>query len=396
MSLSCSALSETNGLIVTRPRIYIPRRRLTDQPPVAHRHDPWRRLVAWRMASERHHALDFLRGLAALAIAIYHWLTWNAGIELPSIGAFGVYIFFCLSSLTMMIVYGHVFDERIERAKLVAFARNRAARLLPLLAAVAMGWLAVSFREFGFSVAAILRAILTGTGLMALSTPGFTSFATGTWSLGIELQFYVVLPTLVLFVSKASIRTLIVAIACLVAGQQIYLLLLDPIPPASEWHYYVAPITFAPFFMAGFVIFRLGGKRFAGALPLSLFALTGLALFSVLWPIPIRVAGAPFLTLSFVAMAAVYFANRATVPAALVPGAVLLGDLSYAVYLTHPFTNIATNIAMKLVGIDGQLRLFVFIPATLAIAAAVYFSFERPLRDRLRSRPRQDTLATLP
>ena len=107
-------------------------------------------------------------------------------------------------------------------------------------------------------------------------------------------------------------------------------------------------------------------------------------------------AGLPFLVLSVIAMAAVYFANRASVPASLTPVAVALGDLSYAVYLTHPFTNIATNVVSRMIGIEGGWRLAAFIPASIIVAGTVYYFFERPLRDRFRARRQKDAPATLP
>jgi peptidoglycan/LPS O-acetylase OafA/YrhL len=56
--------------------------------------------------AERNHGLDLLRGLAAFGIVVYHYLYMAHGIRVESLGTFGVYLFFMLSGLTMMLVYG--------------------------------------------------------------------------------------------------------------------------------------------------------------------------------------------------------------------------------------------------------------------------------------------------
>jgi peptidoglycan/LPS O-acetylase OafA/YrhL len=55
-------------------------------------------------AGDRNHGLDLLRGLAALGIATFHFLA-DVGVDIQSLGTFGVYVFFVLSGLTMMLVY---------------------------------------------------------------------------------------------------------------------------------------------------------------------------------------------------------------------------------------------------------------------------------------------------
>src|SRR5437016_1429365 len=86
----------------------------------------------------RHYPLDLLRGLAALGVAAYHFLASSGGTELQSLGTFGVYLFFALSALTMMMVYSHVFSKAIAVADLKSFYWNRISRILPLLAIVSL------------------------------------------------------------------------------------------------------------------------------------------------------------------------------------------------------------------------------------------------------------------
>jgi len=65
------------------------------------------------LGHERSHGLDLLWGLAALGIAVYHFLYVAHGIAVESLGTFGVYLFFVLSGVTMMLFYGSTFSSAI-------------------------------------------------------------------------------------------------------------------------------------------------------------------------------------------------------------------------------------------------------------------------------------------
>lgn len=60
--------------------------------------------------SGRLHNLDYLRGLAASGIMIYHYSMWTNGhADIDSficrVGVYGVSIFYVLSGLTLFVVY---------------------------------------------------------------------------------------------------------------------------------------------------------------------------------------------------------------------------------------------------------------------------------------------------
>ncbi|MFW6525104.1 acyltransferase family protein [Acinetobacter baumannii] len=84
---------------------------------------------------KRFESLDWLRGLMAFAIMIYHLTGWTlfhpeAGSVLGNFGIYGVSIFFVLSGLSMGIVYNNYIKN--FQTGLVFFVR-RLFRLLPLL-----------------------------------------------------------------------------------------------------------------------------------------------------------------------------------------------------------------------------------------------------------------------
>ena len=80
--------------------------------------------------------LDYLRGLAAFGIMLYHYTLWTKGLQssadfLGRVGVYGVAIFYILSGLTLSYVY----SDRLKftAADLWDFAKKRIFRILPLL-----------------------------------------------------------------------------------------------------------------------------------------------------------------------------------------------------------------------------------------------------------------------
>lgn len=167
----------------------------------------------WRLGHRP--ALDGLRGVAVLLVVACHVLdTWH--VRFHALGAAGVCVFFVLSGflITSLLV-----EERAAHGsvRLGRFFRNRALRLFPALAVVA---LVVTTYE-----------VLTGTGSLAMLTPvalyvanwatvldqplGYMSHA---WSLSIEEQFYLVWPLVLLVAWRWRRGPLVVALGGVVVS----------------------------------------------------------------------------------------------------------------------------------------------------------------------------------
>jgi peptidoglycan/LPS O-acetylase OafA/YrhL len=164
---------------------------------------------------ERNLSLDLLRGICALGIAVYHYMAWAKGYKLQSLGTFGVYTFFVISALVMMMSYAGDFRNEITVSALKDFFRNRAARILPLLALISI-LAAVRYR--GDEGMTLTKVVLTASGLFALHMPGFLSMTTGAWSLGIELLFYALFPVICILAANARITSLLIALAIAVVA----------------------------------------------------------------------------------------------------------------------------------------------------------------------------------
>src|SRR3972149_4937923 len=126
--------------------------------------------------------LEFLRGLCALFVAIFHWLSWAEIAELHSWGLYGVYIFFVISGAVLYLNYGD------GRTPTDVFLLKRFARLAPLYVAavIAMGFMSDTWDW--------RKQLLNVSMLFGFVSPGETSMVTGGWSLGIEFVLYALFP----------------------------------------------------------------------------------------------------------------------------------------------------------------------------------------------------------
>lgn len=327
------------------------------------------------MAEARHGPLDELRGVAVLVVFVSHAA--NDGY-LPAVfgggsGQMGVQLFFVLSGYLMARLYG---AAQPDGAALAAFARARAARILPLyaavvaaaLAAAAAGWPA-HYRFAGMGEAA---AALT-----------FLAAPQELWSIPVEVQFYAVFAALW---AAGALRARTLAVVAALS-----------LPIAAAWWGLVseAPVLppYLPAFAAGAWLGAVPparlpaalGTRWAGGAALALLLLAapgprGLlgaevwaGFYPRLWLDPLRLPAAVLL---------VACAARAR-PGAWLAGPPLawVGTVSFAAYLIHrPVLRALQDTAPGPAGAALALAL------TLALAAASLSWLERPAARALRRR----------
>jgi peptidoglycan/LPS O-acetylase OafA/YrhL len=336
-------------------------------------------------AQSRVLGLDLLRGLCAIAVVVYHFLSWLYRWPIESVGAFAVYTFFVLSGLTMTMVYGHRFELGVSSSELAAFFKARVARLLPMLAFAASGtFVAMVAFAHASPVDEGIKTILTATGLFGLGAPGLLSNVTGGWSLGIEGMFYLLFPTLAVLSAQTRWRPLATwGVALLVAQQLTSLLILRSGLPF--WYFYVSPLTFAPFFLFGMAIAKAPRKESYLALGIMMAMLAGLFAFSLTMPtVDLYATPWAYVLLTAVSVCATWSAFRAAIPRYLAPFAAFLGDISYSLYLTHWLTYVLAGQIAGQLGWGGYGETALFAVLALAIAYASHRLVEVPARDAIR------------
>jgi peptidoglycan/LPS O-acetylase OafA/YrhL len=162
--------------------------------------------------------IDGLRAVAVLSVLFFH-----AGFSAFRCGFTGVDVFFVISGF---LIGGHVYQEELSRRfTFLAFYRRRAKRILPALyvvicAVIVLGAFVLSPRELQRTATEGIAALLSGSNFFYWKTTNYFAVASDqrtllmTWTLGVEEQFYLVVPLLMVFLLRFKVR-LIPALAVL-------------------------------------------------------------------------------------------------------------------------------------------------------------------------------------
>ncbi|WP_461114028.1 acyltransferase family protein [Spirosoma jeollabukense] len=284
--------------------------------------------------------LDGLRGVAALAIVVFHFMEWvfpDPSRNFIAHGYLAVDFFFCLSGF----VVGYAYDDRIRQLGLVAFFKLRLIRLHPLVVlGTVIGLLGFLFDPFAAQPDSSSRANLLLTficSLCLIPLPimkerafNLFSFNAPAWSLFWEYIANILYALVLYRISRRYLSVLIVLAAvalCLVsyrAGN-----LLGGWAGSNFWDGF-ARVAYS--FLAGLFIYRANWifRNNLGFVSVAVLLILAFLLPSTPWnwlTEPILVLG------YFPALIAV------GAGASLSPGlkklCVLLGKLSYPLYMTH-------------------------------------------------------------
>jgi peptidoglycan/LPS O-acetylase OafA/YrhL len=292
-------------------------------------------------------ALDGLRGVAILAVVLFHFF------GLPG-GFFGVDLFFVLSGYLITTIL-------LEDGRLGRFYVRRARRLLPALALVLLvlsrqwGWTRVT--EGGLYLGNAFRAF--GVGHLA-ATP-----LDHLWSLAEEEQFYLLWPIVLLLVLPRR-RHLAVALGVLfvaLVGYRIGLVATG----AGLQRIYFGPDTHADGLVLGCLaaLLRPQVRAAAGrAGLLAIVVLFSLAEYSLGW----LEYGLPLFEIA--AVLVVLAAADGHLPELTFKPLIWLGLISYSLYLWH-------QPARFLFGLHSPWRA---LPAALVLALLSYWFVEKPFR----------------
>ena len=335
-------------------------------------------------------SLDILRGLMALAVAFYHFTTFLPVFEpgrfvaytAAKAGHYGVEGFFIISGFCFFYLYT---PESFRGDGLKKFHIKRFLRIAPLYYAAVAANLLLGLTMGPGATPRML--VLNGTLTFGLFHPNF-SLVLGGWSIGIEYVFYLAFPLLVWAAARFRPFLGLAALALLALSMHYTLF---TVPQASRvgeqnFHQYVQVGNHAfLLFLGGLVAqarvrcpWRLTALSF-GILAVAL----GLAFtlkyrnfqdhFVVMQGLPRYYFAS--LCLGLVAI----FAFREFRPSRLKQAGVFLGEISYSVYLLHPF---AVEGVKRFVPTWHPVAGFTLgLVATLVLATLAHRWIERPAMD---------------
>lgn len=326
--------------------------------------------------------LDYLRGLAAFGIMIYHYFSWafgnfNAGSFMGRLGIYGVAIFYILSGLTLFYVY----ENKLLSSKksIIDFMKKRIFRIFPLL------WLVTI-------ITIILSRHFPNIPLLILNLTGAFGFikwnayyATGAWSIGNELVFYTFFPFFMFFYKKSKVS--LVLLSVIIFSAYLYFafdVLNESETLAKQWKNYINPLNQIFLFLGGFLIGLLFKTINITIFFNLLILIFGLGIF-VFFPaegdtIHLVIGNNRIIfTFSCFLICLSFYKLSFKLPLIIDKPLVLLGETSYSIYLIHPiFYRIFSSILDKYIfEFREYLKITLSIILTLIISYFVYKYFER-------------------
>lgn len=307
--------------------------------------------------------IDGLRAIAVLSVLLFH-----LGVPVVPGGFAGVDIFFVISGYLITGIL--LRDMQAGRFSLTHFYRKRALRILPALCVVLLATVAVGSRillpsevaELGRSIAATM---LFGANIYYWSSLDYfhpdakENPLLHTWSLGVEEQFYILLPLLLWLCFRYARQWVVPMLVLSVAVSfALSVYAVGPMPRAS---FYLLPTRFWEL-GAGALLAAVPPRmphRWAEGAGLAGFALLAAGLFGLNESLPFPGAAALFPVGGAVLVIAA--GGQGTVARVLSGrGPVWVGQISYSVYLWHwpliVFWKMRTDTALT-------------APETLALAA---------------------------
>ena len=204
---------------------------------------------------KRYESLDWLRGLMAVSIMIYHYITWKFG-QLSSesllgvLGIYGVSIFFVLSGLSMAIVYNRSIKD--YKSSFIFFIR-RLFRLLPLLWICILAVVVLNY--INGNPISTTTIFLNLTLLFGFIAPN-EYINIGAWSIGNESFYYAFTPLIIMAFNKSTtFGNLITAITVAIGMYFCFYILNDSNTLASQWNKYIHPFNNFMLFICGIALF---------------------------------------------------------------------------------------------------------------------------------------------
>jgi peptidoglycan/LPS O-acetylase OafA/YrhL len=335
--------------------------------------------------------IDGIRAIAILSVLCYH-----CGVPRITGGFTGVDIFFAISGY---LIGGHIFSElRAGKFSFLRFYQRRAKRILPAFYFVLLFTVVISLfllspteaSDFGRSAFA---AALSGSNLIFWHFSGYFAAKSAlnpllmTWSLGVEEQFYAVIP--LIMVLLARIRRSLVLPAILTVCAMSFLLAVFELDSRPALVFYMLPTRAWELGVGvALAVVELNRKRTTISSPTGqLLSLAGVGLMFA--PMFLLDARSPFPGLaalpSIIGTALIIAVPGSWVNRRMLslPPLVFIGKISYSLYLWHwpilAYLHIASG------GSVPTPATVLAIGASFAAAVISYYFVEQPFRRSTRA-----------
>jgi peptidoglycan/LPS O-acetylase OafA/YrhL len=334
--------------------------------------------------------IDGLRAVAIILVVLFHYFP-----ELTHAGFIGVDIFFVISGyLISGIIYSQVAAKHFS---IIDFYSRRIRRIFPalitvLLTCLGVGWFILLSDEYVHLGKHTLSSALFVSNILLMTEAGYFDIASDLkpllhlWSLGIEEQFYIIWPLIIMFFWRTkAFLPLVLILTCISFVLNICLITAHP----SETFYLIFT-RFWELSLGGVLAYaRIQGKcTFSGTinnlvsfcafllLAISLFFIQKKGVYPGWWALcPVAFA------LMIIASSEKAVLNKYLLSNKLFVG---IGLISYPLYLWHwpliSITKMVTHTEPSYVLRAGLLVL------AIVLAVVTYLMVEQPIRKRKKAR----------
>jgi len=335
--------------------------------------------------------IDGLRFLAIAAVVLYHLCGTIAQQSPPerkdyvyvffAQGWFGVELFFAISGYILSLPFAEAAFQETPRPPLGAYYLRRLTRLEPpYLINLAIVYAGLVFLGGGSALGLLPHL---GATAVYLHTPVYGEFSIingVTWSLEVEVQFYLLAPMLAAVFrirSTALRRGLIAASMTILAG-----------PRAPGVGDQLALLRYLHFFLVGFLLADLTAS--GGLKKSARWDLAG-AVAWILLVLSVVKVGTPRVVLPWLILVAYLAAFYGPLFGALFSNAWIatIGGMCYTIYLYHvPLMNLVWPWLSRAIdptrpfAANFALLALLFLPLLLLVSALLFLAFERPFMRR--------------
>jgi len=334
--------------------------------------------------------IDGLRALAVVPVILFH-----AGFQAFSGGFIGVDVFFVISGYLITSIILH--DQYRDKFSILLFYERRARRILPVLFLVmavtcifTYAWmLPDELKNFGQSIFA--TTLFSNNILLAL-TSNYWSLASEfkpllhTWSLGIEEQYYVLFPLVMILGWKYFRKhlTVVLGVAALLSFATANMGLLNK----PEFTFYLLPTRAWEILVGALAAFYMTGKKSANNRCLWRELLSGVGLCLIVTSVflagrsPHPLGGFNLTAPTLGTVLIILFSSENTAVGRILGWRPIVGVglISYSAYLWHqPMFSLARVYSKEPPGIAIYSVLFVL---TFILAYITWRLIETPCRNR--------------
>lgn len=349
--------------------------------------------------------IQVLRGLAVLAVVLFHTNEGNF-----SLGYLGVDVFFVISGFVVTPLILRIFTDKIDGegiSNLRYFYKRRFFRLAPALAAtfVISAILIFLFGPVGdhqrFARQGIATLLLLGNvGAYRYSGDYFSpnpNPLVHTWSLAVEEQICIILPLVLMLIVKnrRSIKktsVFLLGILSVVSFLSfLYPVILEPlysragIELASQFSFYSPIGRIWQFSVGGLAFLSLDRfHKLISRIPRGLNLLIAITIILVLFgPFHANLKASSILA-SLSALFVIIFKSLNALPNFLIHKLAWVGDRSYSIYLVHmPLLYIARYSPITLIGTSENrlIQSVIAMVASISLGALSFSKIENRFRD---------------